>query len=385
MRLLLFILLLTLLFACKLDNKSTGIQSFDLETNLRKNIDSTLTWNDLATNISISPLETGDSSLLASFSIQDIVGDKIVGINRVMNVTKEGWMILSGSKADIRIFDINGKQQQVIDRLGKGGEEYTEIVTVLAGREPFTVKVVNDKNLLTYTPDGKFLSRDSMAKNYFKIAHMDKGKYIGDNPNYPIQDYKYMVSVMDEKGKIIAELLPVQAGTTRQPAFTSVSLLASVPGGVLYLDRHTDTVYRITPEIKAEPYCVFQCGPYAGINTKNIISTGDITKYFQDMEKYITISGISPFHDRFLVNYSFEGKSYWEVWEQGGASPIARKKGPYGEGFTFRFDNGETLDIQPQLIQDNKAYFILDAYKVVDKIPGITEESNPVLIIIDLK
>lgn len=90
--------------------KGGDIQVFDLDRNL--NVDTSGTWKDFASSVEVIPLETNDSVLLAAYSIFAVDGEKIIGINRVVNKTSDGWFILSGAKADIRILNTKGNQVQ---------------------------------------------------------------------------------------------------------------------------------------------------------------------------------------------------------------------------------------------------------------------------------
>lgn len=376
--------LLLLLWACSPERESLPYRVFDIEANLNETIDSACTWNDLATSVKMLPLETNDSVLLATFRICGVVGDRIVGINRVVNKTADGWIMLTGAKSDIRIFDTQGKQIRKIDRQGKGGQEYTELAGLMVEEDPFVIRLVNDKRILTYNDRGEYLRTDSLEKSCFKLIPLGKKAYVGENMLFPVDRYKYQVDVINLQGKVEKTLFPVTAEILKSEhlPFTAFGLLQSTEEGAFYKNPYCDTLYRILPDGQIQPEAVFCCGKYRYALILDRTSVG-----MEEIEEgLIAVSGYHCWGDCALISYQWKGKMVHEGWQAGADRPFVRKTGGFEHnGLALKLADGSTVDVMPQWIRGGKAYFVVEAYRLAGHVPGITEESNPVVFIITLK
>lgn len=374
--------------ACTSNPKPALFEEFDLEANIKKTIDSTCTWNDLAAAVHIVPLETNDSVLLATFHISAVVGDQIIGINRVENRTAEGWIILSGSKSDLRIFNEQGKQVRVIDRKGKSGEEYTDLLTFMVEENPFTIKVIDNKRLLSYNEKGEYLRTDTLKKDYFNVIPLGKETYLAENSVFPISNYTFFVHLLDRQGNVKKELLPVTLDTLqlKKMSFTSYGMLRSRDGGAFYKPPYGDTLYRITPEGQVMPEAVFHCGDYRFAQVLKL-KPGASWEEIEKMERnLIHLNSYDRWKDYFFIRYSWNKKNIQEVWKKGEGRPFVRKVGEAGKsGLALELEDGTSLNLVPDLIKNGKAYFIVEASQLAGHVRGMTEESNPALVIVTLK
>lgn len=360
-----------------------SIQLFDLNGNLNVKADTTKTWNDFASSVQIIPLETNDSVLLASYTISAVDGDKIIGINRVINKTSDGWFVISGAKADIRIFSTEGKQLQKIDRLGKGAEEYTDLGRLLVSKNPLTIQVRDNKRLLSYNDKGEYLRTDSLKRNFFNMVSLDERRYLAEAAVFPVEEYRYLLGIFNNEGGIEKELLPVKCDTTKlaRMPFTVYGVLRPAENGAFYKNPYSDTLYQVTSGLQVNPLAVFLCGERNYSKMLDIQPGRDWNVLLDVGKELISINDYAVWGKYIFLSY-FCKQNYYEIWEKGGSRPLVRKTGKQENGgITLNIGNG-SIDLFPQFFQDGKAYFIVDAYRLLDIVEGITEDSNPVLIIV---
>ncbi len=373
---LIFFVCILVLYACKPDRADNEILVFDIIGNLDTRVDTTKTWNDFASSVEVIPLETNDSNLLSSFTIQNVVGDRIVGLNR-LGITRDGiTFFTSGGKADIRIFDTQGKLIRTIDRMGKGGREYPALDNLWVGQDPLCFKIATNGKLYAYDEYGEYQGTDSLDLTASAV-YLGEGKYLAEVSAFSKNQYKCQLLVLDEKGKAREKLLPEKIDSVRlsSVSFSLHGKMASSPQGVFYKNAISDTVYLISPHQVPRAVAVFPSGTAKQENFSNGNSLNDFTKW---MGERLMVSYYYPFGDKYYISYSFKGKSYTELWEKGNNKPLARNLG-------LKLKSGKKISAKPQWMFDHKAYFLVDAYKVVDEVEGITEDSNPVLIIVTLK
>lgn len=378
--------LLLCLCACGKKEPETTFQTFDLLSNLNVGVDSAKTWNDFASSVDVIPLETNDSVLLATFKIKGIVGDKIVGVNRVENRTAEGWVILSGSKADIRIFDVRGKYRGIIDRKGKGEQEYADLGIVLVGKDPFVIQVLDNRKLVAYDERGKWLRTGSMREGGWEAGYLGKDRFLMESPIYPLNAYKYQVFIADGNGQTIREMFPVTVDSLdwARMSFSRNGMIRPAPDGVWYKNAYCDTVYKVTAEGEAEIAAVFLCGEKSYSRIFEVIGNQSGMQGMEAADRLIGVTDYSVFGEHVYIRYVTDNKVYSEIWKIGEKQPLVRQTGKYGEcGIALELGK-KRLNVLPQWIENNKAYFIIDAYKAMEAVEGITEEDNPVLVIVNL-
>lgn len=366
------------LWQCSGQEKSASFQVFDLEANMHERIDSTLTWNDLASSVEVIPLETTDSNLISEFKIIDIVDDKIIGYNRQSNVSGVGAVM--SSKEDIRIFNTKGEQVKMINRRGRSGEEYSNIESLALEYNPLLFKVRERKKMLVYDENGKYVRMDSLKYELGQLYCLGEGKYVGENISYRSGEL-YDLVVEDQYGKPITSLFPAKIDTTRKQMVMifRYGVMTKIPDGLLYKNAYKDTIYQIAPDLSVKPYGMFKWGENREDGQRE--GGNSIEEALENVYKKLYVSSIYPFGDKIYISYSINRDFYGEIWTQGEGKPIVRNR----DGIKFRFDNGKEIGLKPSLIKDNKAYFLVDSYKVQDEVGGINEDSNPVLIIVHLK
>lgn len=98
--------------------------------------------------------------------------------------------------------------------------------------------------------------------------------------------------------------------------------------------------------------------------------------------------GVSLISDYYVVSYLLKTKQYYEIWDKVSNQLISRFSNEGGKwGIPFRLPNGNKTWIDPRnlYIDSNIIAFSIDASTASEGgIPGVSEEDNPVLIILEL-
>jgi len=378
------VILFLLMLGCSGTESEETLQIFPLADNLDMRIDSAKTWNDFATSVEIIPLETTEESLLSGFYIKDVVEGKIIGLNRVESRTDDGWILIGGAKADVRLFEEKGRYLRKIDHLGKGEQEYTELIEPFVDIEPLTVKVINNRRLFSYDEYGKWLSTNPVNTASWSITRVGKNLFLLENPFYPVSDYKFQTTLIDGQGNVVKKLFPVKIDTNllMQMAFAPSSLMRNASQGVWYNNAYSDTLYLVTPEGNAIPQAVFLCGERKYANILELANGRNWRELEERSRKLIRIVNYFTFRNYIYLCYVTDEKSYCEIWEKGSKKPLARRIGSEKQRDFTLVVNGRQIHATPQFVKDNKAYFIIDAYQLLEQVDGITEDSNPVLVVV---
>ena len=141
-------------------------------------------------------LETNDE-----FVNQGVVMAIGKGIIAVKNNLRDG---------DIFIYDRNGKALRKINRIGQGGEEYTDINSITLDEDNEEMFVVDSKKILVYDLYGKF--KRSFMSSYRNIYNFDRESLICHDSSFDNDveetDKPPFVIISKQDGSIIKEIQP---------------------------------------------------------------------------------------------------------------------------------------------------------------------------------
>jgi 6-bladed beta-propeller len=204
-QLLLLVLLVLLLQGCKTGNNETVIQKvFDINT---ENF-SEGSLEDYFTLDKIIPLDTCKGAYLNSGFAASII-------------FLQNKMIVNDYSPAIKVFDKEtGKLYKIINRAGRGPEEYAENIRfVLKNGEYFVARAYN-KDLMFYDIDGNFIKKDQRYRDV-KMNNANDLDYLPDGNSllykglvglYNHKDSKlpyYSTQLVDKDGKILKEMLEI--------------------------------------------------------------------------------------------------------------------------------------------------------------------------------
>jgi len=208
------------------------------------------------------PLET-TIEFLCEGKVQAIGKDLIILTSRM-------------NRGDILIFDRNGKGIRKINRMGRGGEEYTQVIAITLDEENGELFVNNGmRTISVYDLFGKF-KRSFVPRegfNYGVIYNYDNENLICNNGTLYAgsapTDYPSFVIVSKQDGSTIHDIyIPFkQKKLTTMPItdadgnFRGVAMLDELPiipfhDNWILSEPSSDTVFRLSPDFSMTPFII---------------------------------------------------------------------------------------------------------------------------------
>ncbi len=376
----LFILCLSLIIACSSKKKETleieetieeQIPVFDLQGMINQQLPDTFMWNNIAEKVTIVPLETSRRTLLSNSSYPQYIGDIIVIADFQTNT--------------IHTFNKDGKSLNSFRHVGKGPGEYIYLTDTFYDEVESVIYVFDNGNskIITYDQQGKFLQEKS-TKNI--ITGNLKFLPLGVLKENVIADSTYWAKVYDKELNLINSYFPIGDVANRDRLFTQRTAARSSNKTLsLHNFIFSDTVFSIT-SVAAEPIAIFRKGSYAlpqkEVNTFMKLPEG---------HKYIMGHSIDYFPGYFLFSYNYLNERRADLWNEKTQSLVSRSiltrdsQFENFKGIKYKLESGKVIGMQPSYIDGNKIVFMVSAEELVDDIPNLKEDDNPVLIVMEIK
>jgi hypothetical protein len=142
-------------------------------------------------------LETNDEFLNQGMVMA--IGKQIMAVR---NNVRDGYIFL---------YSRNGKALRKINRMGQGGEEYTNISNIFLDEDNEEMFVSDARKILVYDLYGKF--KRSFSSSFGKFYNFDRESFICHNPSFDVDveetEKPPFVIISKKNGSIIKEILPV--------------------------------------------------------------------------------------------------------------------------------------------------------------------------------
>jgi len=408
MKNLIFCTAILLLASCGGGQKKAAVQTqgeriipeFDLSEPSKAAIGEKLTWNDLAKNIRVIPLETNDASLLGGLcTIKAVTGGHIALFSQNVVAVGSGYMFNPGDPVNaIVIFGRDGKHELTLRRQGKGGAsamEYLRIDEAVFIEEPFTIRIYDGMQnaFLDYDRTGKGVSfklREEPRMRYpeFPIAINDD-YYFDIDQALPLYNRNEILTLRGYDGSskvflsIDAPLHPDAMNGRSLP----VAVSKYRDGALAYMNLG-DTVYKVTGD-GMEEFARIKRGSYSfdeGIYRVKLEDNREVLKSSICVENFVNAG------EYYCMAYELQDFVYAEIWKDGESKPVVRRAADSKSASQlFNISKGLKLDctiqggtipltVIPDYADGDKFYFLVEAHKLTDIIPGIEEDDNQVLI-----
>ena len=374
-------------------NDKDSITVFDFSANLSKgcSID-TLSYDNLIKSVRYIPLETNENSMLGKgdITVRMIAGKFIVSTGR-------------GNFLILKEFDLNGKYISNLFNIGRGRNEIPLPYYWIANDSLNEIIIGgNDKMILFNVTTGD-LSDVRLKESFFNLtgillcnSTIVKCLFNADDPRTGTTDYPYM-SFIDASGKIISERC---YPTERDIAYSPISgvssypfetyLLKSTNYGAIFKDLYNDTIYAIRSKdnIRAR-YVVKRGNKYMPI-IEEALRSGDKKSdkiYFTDIID-------SP--EYLFISYYLDNNYNTSIWKKNEGKLIASYSGipridykkyywEYMAIMPFFFDGFKGVLPIDYVTADNKIYVGVNASQLMNVLPDLKDDDNPVIIEITLK
>lgn len=375
-------LVLCLLFSCSGKQKETA-PTLDKEINrelpvlnlsevIDKDIPDTLTWNSIAKKTVLIPLSTSQSTL--------------VGVSPEVVAVTDDYIFMAENQTNT-IFRItkNGKIVNRFRHVGNGPGEYIYCSYVTFSSKDSLIHLYDNNNLkqISYDQSGKFVKEISLKEKQINLpVYIDNEKIIVSGTIE--SPFEYMI--YDHDLNLIKQLCP--RDTTLSPwERSAIHLQKSRCNNV---DTHivnyswSDSVFTLTADT-LQPLFILRKGEYA-------LPEEETSKFIELMRKpngdpHILRLHIHSLPAHYLIQYIRNNQSVMELWGKKSNEIISRffvkKEQP---GIPFVLPTGKK--VYPSLwtiyIDGNTVCLFIPAEEAAGEIPGVKEDDNPVLLLMEL-
>ena len=374
----------------------------------------TLNMSDYFTSIEYIPLQTFVESALPEITLFDKDDSNF-------------YLAAERRSSSVAVFDLQGNYVKSIGNMGRGPGEYTWIGDMFLQSEN-TIAVVDNKKMVSYSVDGKWVNDflfenlkgvESLITSVVALCNADEKNYyiIGSKGKDGVEECLFVCDTLN--GVIASDIIGIQHKIERQIPISGMgqmitanimvpSHIYTVGGIVKVFNGAADTIYTITKENRKSVEYVVDYGKYASmlneaksegnafkfdfrVAANDIIETNSIILLkvhgnLQSIPAFATVSADGlPLRTCAIL---FD-KSTKEI--------LALSYSPKYSLIGFYNDIDGGMPFMPSFIKDNAMYAVVDAVKFIacaassssvkmkEIAATLTEESNPVLIKVELK
>ncbi|HLO58620.1 MAG TPA: 6-bladed beta-propeller [Bacteroidales bacterium] len=325
-------------------------------------------------------LETSDSCLLTNISQVIKTKDAIYVLDNNWNVSRIG------------MFDRTGRFIRWIGRMGNGPEEYHFLSAITLDSINQKLIAVSEKDILEYKLDGSFIQSyptgiKSQIENIYVI---NDTIWLFNHDYYNTPDERKIIyfyyhsekkdSIILNRYKSRTDVLQISSNTQiisqlKESTYIYFPVLSPEP----FL---RDTLYeikgkRLLPALKLDFSSVLKVsnGTVASNLSFNEWKKGCIRL------RNITLNDIYRTHNFLFADYTLDSTSYKFCYD-------FTKQDGFNMEFGFHddlFGTGQFFNPKPMDLYNGRFYYSMNSISIKDVIPGINEESNPVLFFLKIK
>lgn len=374
-------LLIAILPSCnqKRDNtdsaaNETALPVLNLAGQIEANVPDTFTWNSIQKKVTFIPLETTDASMIGHLRLS-YIDDGVI-------------LIGDGKTYNILLFNIEGKSISHFNHQGNGPGEYFSINGLFFNPSDSTINVYDRQyeNWITYTLKGKPLSSIS-TKKLFKggVAYCKGNRIITGNSSG-----KTRLSLFDKDFRLIKGVLPLDSIQSLQE-YRPINFFSNstwTKDILLYTNSvETDTVWAFS-DTAVWPLLIVNKGKYVMPQAER----SDYFKAFLELNPtYPKDFHLDAFSNFVLMKYLYKGLIVAELWDLPTGKILSRcslrnvvTKEVFSDGFAYTLPSGNVIHALPAYVTQSKLVFVLSPDELMDDIPGLKEDDNPVLMVINL-
>lgn len=345
----------------------------NLAAQIEANVPDTFTWNSIQKKVTFIPLETTVASMIGHLSLS-YIDDGVI-------------LIGDGKTYNILLFNIEGKCISHFNHQGNGPGEYFSINGLFFNSSDSTINVYDRQyeNWITYTLKGKPLSSIS-TKKLFKggVVYCKGNRIITGNASG-----KTRLSLFDKDFRLIKGVLPLDSIQSLQE-YRPINFFSNstwTKDILLYTNTaETDTIWAYETDVR--PLFIVDKGKY-------VMPQAERSDYFK---AFLELNPTYPkdFHfDTFshfvLMKYLYKGLIVAELWDLPSGSILSRcglenviTQEKISAGFAYTLPSGNVIHTLPRYVTQHKLVFELSPSALMDDIPGLKEDDNPVLMVINL-
>lgn len=359
------LLLSILLVACKNGKQQSDSVVLDIHRQLFVKKSTLSALNEIAEDVKIIPVETNESCLFDFLAIAGTTDDNIISFDK---------------DAVYSIHKSDGEVTPVLKKKGRGPQEYKVIMdVVLEGDSIINIYDNGKRGFLKYDSQGNFLdflANDSVGT----FRRMPDGNLCIITS--PFHNNDFFTAICDGKWDFIREGVPNDRKDVDFDMFF-FNDFRFYNEKMLFRDYFGDTIYHITSE-KDTPYIVLSQGQYKmpfDIAADNFKRNDEGYKYIDGINYMISSTYC-------FLNYYFDKKQYFDIWDLSQAKLIYRNTNSFEKpsyGIPVKLHNGLVVSVWANFAKDNYVYCVIEPTDAVKIIPSLPEDTNPIILEIKLK
>lgn len=366
------VVILLMVSGCQLSmDKQTGLPILNLGTTIGCSVPDTFVWNNVAKKVSYLPVSTSDSVLLA--------------LARPVYIGKDFHCMVDHKTSTVFRVDKKGKIISSFSKKGQGPGEYVNLTYIHVEPENRMVCVYDQRRnkYIMYDLDGNFIQEISFAAKKINTPLLITSDYALVKGVDSESEYKLYLT--DKTFNIEKGIFPLDMSLTDQERLCliwQVNYCRNRDQAIVhYADE--DTVFTVTKEGIA-PLCILEKGVYKLPQEK----AKELLELTPEGSPYLRTMGLSLISNYYIVSYMLKNKLYDEIWDKASNRILSRFSNEGGKsGIPFRLPNGKKVWINTRslYIDSNTVAFSISADVASEGgVPGVGEDGNPVLVIMEL-
>jgi hypothetical protein len=361
-------------------SEEQGTYVFDLENGIHKFKD-TILFNDLASDISYIPLETGKAFFLPASNYKFAKIDDAIYIS--------GGIANSGSP--IFRFDSLGRFVRQVTQQGRGPNEIIMMLEWHANSNTQQINIV-----------------DLTGKMVIMKTESDEKRTVGINERQglfivPLNDSTFMSAQLsslsgisnsyiyftDEAGNLIhtierydelSNYATKMSEYVQERPYEGYGLWPAYNGDAIFHDIFNDTLYRVKSHSEITSHLVFKRGALS--------PRPEDTHKIERKRKQVYIAGVKESGDYVFLSYHYGGEIWRDVWSKRDGRLLTHIN--YGNSVAdmfvpFALPDRSIVELPIVSTEKNIAYGILEAMDACTFLPNVKEDDNPVIVVATLK
>lgn len=348
----------------------TALPVLNLAGQIEANVPDTFTWNSIQKKVTFIPLETTEASLLSIPKIH-YVDDGVILINDMKTES-------------VLLFNSKGKCFLHVNHKGNGPEEYGYSSCIFFNPSDSTIQLYEGEydKWITYTSKGVFLSSISTKKLFDGGVYFSKNnRIIGLN-----RIGKSRISIFDNDFNYIEGYFTLDS--TQGGWINGFSNTSHTKDLLLYTNSvDTDTVWAFS-DTAVWPLLIVDKGKY-------VIPESERSDYFK---AFLELNPTYPkdfhfdvFSNFVLMKYLYKGLIVAELWDLPSGRILSRcglknviTEEKFSAGFAYTLPSGHVIHALPAYVTQSTLVFVLSPEDLMDDIPGLKEDDNPVLMVMEI-
>lgn len=330
----------------------------DLSSVIGVPVQNTFSWNSVAEQITMIPIETTDV---------------LLAYPQIVHISSDSYYLTDDKTNSILRVDRNGKVIASFSRQGQGPGEFAQMGMVHVNQEKEIIQMITfwgGGKRIEYDLTGNLIRETTLNGKGFGSVLFISDDYIVFDGNFSAS---HKVYVTDDELNIVQSLFP------KRPALKYIAPFGkTLNRDIAFVDPDEDeTVFKITDK-GAEPVFIFKVGssrPEQGQITLHIDNQG----YYAIIPPFIGVVNIGSFRNYYHIIYLRGHESTTELWSKTDNRIVARNN------FELTLPSGKKIEVIPSYICEDTIVFVVQAHKIFSEIEGVKEDDNPVIIHIKLK